>query len=70
MSHYVRVNAKCTCQRYGTLFILDDVQTGMGRTGTFLAGQEYEVEPDMIVMAKALSSSTGTAGCPSGLFGK
>jgi len=43
------------CQTYGTLFILDEVQTGMGRTGTFLAGQRYGVEPDMIVMAKALS---------------
>jgi ornithine--oxo-acid transaminase len=43
------------CQTYGTLFILDEVQTGMARTGTFLAGQRYKVEPDMIVMAKALS---------------
>jgi ornithine--oxo-acid transaminase len=43
------------CRTYGTLFILDEVQTGMGRTGTFLAGQRYGVEPDMIVMAKALS---------------
>jgi ornithine--oxo-acid transaminase len=43
------------CQTYGTLFILDEVQTGMGRTGKFLAGQRYKVEPDMIVMAKALS---------------
>jgi ornithine--oxo-acid transaminase len=43
------------CQQHGTLFVLDEVQTGMGRTGTFLAGQRYGVEPDMIVMAKALS---------------
>jgi ornithine--oxo-acid transaminase len=43
------------CQSYGTLFVLDEVQTGMGRTGTFLAAQRYRVEPDIIVMAKALS---------------
>ena len=43
------------CRKYGTLFVLDEVQTGMGRTGTFLAAQRYGVEPDMIVMAKALS---------------
>src|SRR5258708_25327236 len=43
------------CQTYGTLFVLDEVQTGMARTGTFLAGQRYKVEPDMIVMAKALN---------------
>ena len=43
------------CTRYGALFVLDEVQTGMGRTGTFLAGERYGVTPDMIVMAKALS---------------
>ena len=43
------------CHKHGALFVLDEVQTGMGRTGTFLAGQRHGVEPDMIVMAKALS---------------
>jgi ornithine--oxo-acid transaminase len=43
------------CQLYGTLFVLDEVQTGMGRTGKFLAAHHYDVKPDMIVMAKALS---------------
>ncbi|MBN9614588.1 MAG: aspartate aminotransferase family protein [Acidobacteriales bacterium 59-55] len=43
------------CQSHGTLFVLDEVQTGMGRTGKFLAAHHYGVEPDMIVMAKALS---------------
>jgi ornithine--oxo-acid transaminase len=49
------------CQRYGTLFILDEVQTGMGRTGTFLAGQRYEVEPDMIVMVRPLAEDLSHA---------
>jgi ornithine--oxo-acid transaminase len=43
------------CAKYGSLFVLDEVQTGMGRTGTFLAGSRYGVQPDMIVLAKALS---------------
>ncbi len=43
------------CRKHGTLFVLDEVQTGMGRTGTFLAGQRHGVSPDMVVMAKALS---------------
>ena len=43
------------CRKHGALFVLDEVQTGMGRTGTFLAGQRYGVQPNMIVMAKALS---------------
>ncbi len=43
------------CRRYGTLFVLDEVQTGIYRTGSFLAGQHYGVEPDMVILAKAMS---------------
>jgi len=43
------------CRRYGTLLVLDEVQTGMYRTGPFLAAQHFGVEPDMVVLAKALS---------------
>jgi len=43
------------CQRHGTLFVLDEVQTGMYRTGRFLAAHHFGVEPDMVVLAKALS---------------
>jgi ornithine--oxo-acid transaminase len=43
------------CRRTGTLFVLDEVQTGMFRTGPFLAGHHYGVKPDMVVLAKALS---------------
>lgn len=43
------------CARYGTMFVLDEVQTGMHRTGPFLAAHRYGVEPDMVVLAKALS---------------
>jgi ornithine--oxo-acid transaminase len=47
--------AQALCQRHGTLFILDEVQTGMYRTGPFLAAHHFGVEPDMVVLAKALS---------------
>jgi ornithine--oxo-acid transaminase len=53
-SDYLR-NAEALCRRYGTLFVLDEVQTGMYRTGTFLAAHQFRVEPDMVVLAKALS---------------
>jgi ornithine--oxo-acid transaminase len=43
------------CRRYGTLFVLDEVQTGLYRTGKFLAAHHFGVEPDMVVLAKALS---------------
>ena len=44
------------CQQHGALFIADEVQTGLGRTGRFLA-LDYEpgVEPDMVILSKALS---------------
>jgi ornithine--oxo-acid transaminase len=47
--------AELLCRRYGTLFVLDEVQTGMYRTGTFLAAHHFGVEPDMVILAKALS---------------
>lgn len=47
--------AKALCQRYGSLLVLDEVQTGMYRTGTFLAARQFQVDADIVVMAKALS---------------
>ena len=47
--------AQSLCHRYGSLLVLDEVQTGMFRTGKFLAAHHYGVEPDMVVLAKALS---------------
>ena len=43
------------CRRHGTLLVLDEVQTGMFRTGPFLAAHHFGVEPDMVILAKALS---------------
>ena len=43
------------CKKYGTLFVADEIQTGLGRTGKFWAIDHWNVKPDMILMAKALS---------------
>lgn len=43
------------CRKYDTLFVADEIQTGIGRTGKFWAVEHWNVEPDMILMAKALS---------------
>jgi ornithine--oxo-acid transaminase len=51
---YLR-SAQDLCRKFGTLLVLDEVQTGMYRTGPFLAAHHYGVEPDMVVLAKALS---------------
>jgi ornithine--oxo-acid transaminase len=47
--------AQRLCRAAGALFVCDEVQTGIGRTGRFLAGEHFELEPDMICLAKALS---------------
>jgi ornithine--oxo-acid transaminase len=47
--------AAALCKKYGSLFIADEIQTGIGRTGKFLAVEHWNVEPDMVLLAKALS---------------
>ena len=43
------------CRRYGTLFCVDEVQTGFGRTGRTFALEHWGLEPDLLVVAKSLS---------------
>jgi ornithine--oxo-acid transaminase len=43
------------CQKYGTVFVADEIQTGLGRTGKFLAVEHWGVEPDVVLLAKSLS---------------
>jgi acetylornithine/succinyldiaminopimelate/putrescine aminotransferase len=43
------------CHRRGALLAVDEVQTGLGRTGTFFAFEQSNVEPDLVTVAKALS---------------
>lgn len=47
--------AAALCRKYGALFVADEIQTGVGRTGRFFAIDHYGVEPDMVLVAKALS---------------
>jgi len=47
--------AQEACRKSGTLFVLDEVQTGLYRTGSFLAGHQFNTDPDIVVLAKALS---------------
>ncbi len=51
------------CDQYGILLIIDEVQSGIGRTGKWFASDHYEIEPDIITMAKGLAN-----GLPIGAF--
>lgn len=51
------------CDEYGALLILDEIQCGMGRSGSMFAWQEYGVKPDVMTVAKALGN-----GLPIGAF--
>jgi 4-aminobutyrate aminotransferase/(S)-3-amino-2-methylpropionate transaminase len=43
------------CRRYDIVLIADEVQTGCGRTGRFLASEHFDFEPDIVILAKALA---------------
>ena len=51
------------CDKYDALLIFDEIQTGMGRTGTFYAYEIYGVTPDIVTLAKGLAG-----GVPIGAF--
>jgi 4-aminobutyrate aminotransferase len=44
------------CKQHGMLFIADEVQSGFGRTGKLLAIEHYDVQPDIVCMAKGIAS--------------
>ncbi len=51
---YLR-DAAALCRKHGTVFVADEIQTGLGRTGRFLACEHDGVEPDIVTLAKSLS---------------
>jgi len=52
--HYL-TKAKALCEKYNVLFIADEVQTGIARTGKMLAVDHENVKPDILILGKALS---------------
>lgn len=54
---------KKLCEKYGILFISDEVMSGFGRTGKWFGFEHHDIIPDMICMAKGLTSSYLPLGC-------
>ncbi len=50
------------CKKYGALFVADEIQTGLGRTGRFFAVEHWGVEPDMLLVGKGLSGGHAPIG--------
>ncbi len=55
--------ARSACDRTGALLLLDEIQTGMGRTGSLWAWQQSPVRPDVITAAKALGGGLPVGAC-------
>ena len=53
--HYLK-GVREWCDQKGILLILDEIQTGLGRTGTLFAYEQYGIEPDIMTLAKGLAS--------------
>ncbi len=55
------------CKEYDIIVIIDEVQTGNGRTGTFYAYEQFEIEPDLVTTAKGIAGGLPMGVC---LFGE
>ena len=53
---------KVICEKYGILFIMDEIQTGMGRTGKLFASEHFDVTPDIILTGKSIAAGLPLAG--------
>lgn len=54
---------RALCDQYGWLLMLDEVQSGIGRTGTWFAFQHTDIKPDVMTLAKGLGSGVPIGAC-------
>jgi acetylornithine/succinyldiaminopimelate/putrescine aminotransferase len=54
---------RALCDRTGALLIIDEVQTGLGRTGKWFAFEHFGIRPDVVTMAKALGNGVPIGAC-------
>jgi 4-aminobutyrate aminotransferase len=51
------------CDQHGILLVIDEVQSGMGRTGKMFASEHYDVQPDIVCIAKGIASGLPIGAC-------
>lgn len=61
-TEYLR-EVRALCDRYGALLILDEIQTGIGRTGTWFNFQQHGFVPDLLTLAKGLGGGMPIGAC-------
>lgn len=57
------VNAYAMCKSKGILFVVDEIQTGMGRTGKLFSFEHFGIKPDIITLAKAIAGGIPMGAC-------
>src|SRR3954469_17851836 len=50
------------CRKHGTLFVMDEVATGFGRTGKLFASEHFKLDPDVLCLAKAITAGVAPMG--------
>ena len=53
---------KAICEKHGIIFIMDEIQSGMGRTGKLFASEHFDVIPDIILTGKSIAAGLPLAG--------
>jgi acetylornithine/N-succinyldiaminopimelate aminotransferase len=66
VSEAALLSARRACEETGALLILDEIQTGMGRTGSLWAYQQTPIRPDLLTTAKALGGGLPIGACVTG----
>ncbi len=57
------VNAYALCKSKGVLFVIDEIQTGMGRTGKLFSFEHFGIQPDIITLAKGIAGGIPMGAC-------